>query len=169
MQERLRALFAEYDTFHRNPINQLTHKIAIPLIFFNAVAMLDWLHLVPVSGLPNGVLTVADVALVFVGIWYLKTDFKLGSITLVALIACLAVGWVTPVWLVVLAGIAGWIIQLLGHLVWEKNAPNFTRNGIQSLVGPLYFIALYTGDWVAPQTAAGPLVASQASHDGAAR
>jgi uncharacterized membrane protein YGL010W len=161
MNEKLRGFFAEYDTFHRNPINQLTHKIAIPLIFFNAVAMLDWLRLVPVSSLPNGSLTVADVALVVVGVWYLKTDFKLGFITLVFLVACVAIGWVTPVWVVVFAGIAGWIIQLLGHLVWEKNAPNFTRNGIQSLVGPLYFIALYTGDWVAPQAAVGSLAAIQ--------
>lgn len=159
MKDKLRALFAEYDTYHRHPTNQLTHKIAIPLIFFNAIAMLDWLPLAPVAALPNGVLTAADLALVPVGIWYLRADLKLGLLTLIGLLACLPIGWVTPVWAVILAGIVGWIIQLLGHLVWEKKAPNFTRNGIQSLVGPIYFIALYTGDWAVPAAAAAPLAA----------
>ena len=39
---------------------------------------------------------------------------------------------------------------MAGHLVWEKKAPNFTRNAIQALVGPIYFLALATGDWRMP-------------------
>jgi len=43
--------------------------------------------------------------------------------------------------------IGAWAIQLAGHAVWEKRSPAFTRNLLQALVGPLYFVAILLGDW----------------------
>lgn len=145
-------LFEEYDTYHTHPLNQLTHKIGIPLIFFNAIAMLDWIVLyAPAStGLAFPGVTVAQFVLIACSIWYLRMSIRLGLITVATLWAFMVIGWYTPVWAVIVAGIAGWAVQFAGHIVWEKSAPNFARNGIQSLVGPIYFIALATGDWRAP-------------------
>jgi uncharacterized membrane protein YGL010W len=45
MTPRLIELFKEYESGHRHPTNQLTHKVAIPVILFHIIAMLDWIHL----------------------------------------------------------------------------------------------------------------------------
>ena len=50
MNPKLIALFQEYAADHRHPINQLTHKIAIPLIVFHVIAMLDWVTLLSFPG-----------------------------------------------------------------------------------------------------------------------
>ncbi len=44
-------------------------------------------------------------------------------------------------------------MQMAGHLVWEKKAPTFTKNALQALVGPIYFLALQLGAWRAPHAA----------------
>ena len=150
MKPKLEGLFVEYDDFHRHPTNRLTHKIAIPLILFNALAMFDWVALVPIPGSPGWSLTLAHILLVAAGAWYLAMSIKLGAIMTAALLGILALGWGASVSLVLLAGAAGWLIQFAGHYVWEKKAPNFMTNAIQALVGPVYFVALLTGDWKPP-------------------
>jgi len=40
--------------------------------------------------------------------------------------------------------------QLAGHVVWEKNSPAFLQNLLQALVGPLFFVAVLTGEWPRP-------------------
>lgn len=148
MKPRLRDLFVEYDACHQHPMNRLTHKVGVPLIFFNALAMLDWVRLVPLPGLP-GELTLGHLALLGSCAWYLAMSARLGVILTIAFAALLAVGRVTPAGWTLAAGAAGWVVQLLGHKVWEKNSPNFTTNMIQALVGPIFLVALATGDWPA--------------------
>jgi uncharacterized membrane protein YGL010W len=150
VNSRLVALFHEYDDYHRDPMNRLTHKIAIPLIFFNAIAMLDWIGLFVLPGASGVVLSAAHVAIFLSIVWYVRHCPKLSVLLAASFVAMLAIGGYTPWWLVIFLGIAGWVLQLMGHLVWEKNAPNFMRNGIQALVGPAYFLAIAVGDWQAP-------------------
>jgi uncharacterized membrane protein YGL010W len=152
---RLVELFREYDQYHLDPINRLTHKIAIPLIFFNAIAMLDWLRLVALPAAPQFPLTAAHIAIVWSLVWYVRMSPKMSVLLALSFAGMLVAGWYTPVWLVVVLGVAGWVIQLLGHVIWEKKAPNFMRNGIQALVGPIYFLAITLGDWTAPPARAG--------------
>ena len=56
MSPTLQRLFVEYADSHRHPTNRLTHKIAIPMIVFHIIAMLDWVKLVilPVAGSRTG-------------------------------------------------------------------------------------------------------------------
>ncbi len=144
MRPALRTLFQEYDRCHQHPTNRLTHKIAIPLIVFHVVAMLNWVWLVSMPGIH---LSLAHLGIVLAGAWYLRMSLKLGTLMILALLAALAVATVTPFWIVMGAAIIGWAIQMAGHLVWEKRSPAFLTNLLQALVGPLYFIALVTGDW----------------------
>lgn len=141
------ALFDEYYSSHQHPINRLTHKIAIPVIILHIVAMLDWVKLVAVPALPGGVLTLGMVAWVLVGIWYLKSDVKLGLVVLAFMAACLPVGRLMPVWSVVAIAAFGWLVQLAGHAVWEKKSPSFLTNLVHALVGPLFFVAVLFGDY----------------------
>lgn len=153
MNPKLIALFHEYAEAHRHPTNQLTHKIAIPLIVFHIIAMLDWVALV---ALPGGfVVTLAMPVLAAAAVWYLRMSPKLGVLMVIASIACIPLGRLLPGVAVIAIAAAGWLIQLAGHVVWEKKSPSFLTNLVHALVGPVFFIAKLTGDWPA-KTAAAP-------------
>lgn len=147
---RLQALFEDYASSHQHPTNRLTHKVAIPFIVLHIVAMLDWVKLVSVPVLPGGVLTLGLVAWALAAVWYVRSDVKLGLMVSAAMALCFPLGRVlseVSVWLVVAIAVSGWLIQLAGHAVWEKKSPSFLTNLVHALVGPLFFVALLTGDY----------------------
>ncbi|MCY1074717.1 Mpo1 family 2-hydroxy fatty acid dioxygenase [Archangium lansingense] len=160
LKPQTQALFDEYISAHQHPTNRLTHKLAIPLIVLHIVAMLDWVRLVPVPFLPGGSLTLAFVAWVLTSIWFLRADAKLGLIVSVATALCIPLGRLLPTGVVIAIAIGGWLVQLAGHAVWEKKSPSFLTNLVHALVGPLFFVALLTGDYkIAPQIQAAPQTA----------
>ena len=144
LKPALHSLFVDYELSHQHPTNRLTHKVAIPLIVFHTIAMLDWVPLI--SG-PGFTLTLAHLAILGGVAWYLRMNVKLGLLMAVFLGLCLPLGWVTPRPVVVAIAISGWLVQLAGHVVREKKSPAFLRNLLQALVGPLFFVAIVTGDW----------------------
>lgn len=140
MRPALVRLFEEYAESHRHPMNRLTHKVAIPLIVFQVIAMLDW---IPIAG---GV-TAGHVAAALAVAWYLAMSPKLGLLLAVFFAVCFPIAAVTPKPVVLAIAVVAWIIQLAGHYVWEKKSPAFLANVVQTLVGPIFFVALLTGDW----------------------
>lgn len=140
MKPTLVAHFEEYADYHRHPTNQLTHKIAIPLIVFQIVAMLDWVPLF-------GPVTLAHVVYVATVAWYATLHLKLAVVMALAYGICFPIGWATPKLAVVAIGVFAWIVQLAGHSIWEKRRPAFVTNLLQVFIGPLFFAALLTGDW----------------------
>ncbi len=146
------ALFDDYFSSHQHPINRLTHKVAIPLIVLHIVAMLDWVPLVSLPVIPGGAFTLGMVAWLLATLWYLRADLKLGLIVSAGTALCLPLGRMLPVWAVIAIAASGWLVQLAGHVVWEKKSPSFLTNLVHALVGPLFFVALLTGDYsVKPQ------------------
>jgi len=136
--------FRLYDEYHQNATNRLTHKIAIPLIVFHILAMLTWIPL----GSPFGhALTLAHVVYVAAIAWYLALDARLGLLMALAYAVCFPLAAVTPKIVVVIVAIVGWLVQLAGHVVWEKRQPAFLTNLLQALIGPLYFVAVLVGLW----------------------
>ncbi|MDY7226819.1 DUF962 domain-containing protein [Hyalangium rubrum] len=158
LNPRLLALFDDYASSHQHPTNRLTHKVAIPLIVLHIVAMLDWVHLFAVPALPGGSLTLGHVAWALATLWYLRADVKLGLIVAAAMALCFPLGRMLPMWSVVAIAVGGWLVQLAGHAVWEKKSPSFLTNLVHALVGPLFFVAMLTGDYslkpqqIAPST-----------------
>ena len=144
MNPSMRALMEDYADFHQHPMNRLTHKVAIPLIVFHIIAMLDWISLTQVGDLT---LTLAYPTYILGCAWYLKMSPKIGVILSILYALCFPIAWVTPRYVVVLIAIIGWLIQLAGHVVWEKRSPAFLTNLLQALVGPAFFVALLTGDF----------------------
>ena len=140
MKPQLIAHFEEYAAYHRHPMNRLTHKIAIPLIVFHMIAMLDWVRLC-------GPLTLAHVVYAGTVAWYATLDLRLAGVMALACAICFPVGWVTPKLAVLAIAVFAWIIQLAGHVVWEKRQPAFVTNLLQAFIGPLFFAAILTGDW----------------------
>jgi uncharacterized membrane protein YGL010W len=151
MNPKLHALMAEYTDCHRHPINRLTHKIAIPFIVFHILAMLSWVPLATVAGVA---LHAGHVGWLIAVAWYLTMHLRLGLILAVLFGLCLPLAAVVPKPAVIAIAAVGWLVQLAGHVVWEKRQPAFLRNLLQALVGPLYFVALLTGDWKVDGSAA---------------
>ena len=156
LKPQVLALFEDYASSHQHPTNRLTHKVAIPLIVLHIVAMLDWVRLVEVSALPGGALTFGHVAWALATVWYLRADVKLGALVSGGMLLCFPLGHALPVWSVVAIAAGGWLVQLAGHVVWEKKSPSFLTNLVHALVGPLFFVALLTGDYAVKQDAVAP-------------
>lgn len=147
LNPRLLALFDDYAASHQHPTNRLTHKVAIPIIVLHIVAMLDWVPLVALPAVPGGALTLGMVAWLLATLWYLRADLKLGLIVSAGTVLCFPLGRMLPVWAVIALAVGGWLIQLAGHALWEKKSPSFFTNLVQALVGPLFFVAVLTGDY----------------------
>ena len=153
LKPQTQALFDEYIYAHQHPTNRLTHKVAIPLIVLHIVAMLDWVRLVSVPALPGGSLTLAYVAWALASIWFLRADARLGLIVSLFAALCIPLGRLLPTGAVIAIAVVGWLVQLAGHAVWEKKSPSFLTNLVHALVGPLFFVALLTGDYKLPAQA----------------
>jgi uncharacterized membrane protein YGL010W len=147
LDPRLAAWFQDYADSHRHPMNRLTHKIAIPLIVFHIVAMLDWVKLVEIPGLGGYALSLGHLGVLAAIGWYASLSPRLAGVMALFLALCFPVAWVTPVWAVVAIAVVAWSVQLAGHSVWEKNRPAFLKNLGHALIGPVFFAALVTGDW----------------------
>lgn len=147
LNPRLQALFDDYASSHQHPTNRLTHKVAIPVIVLHIVAMLDWVKLVALPVIPGGALTLGMVAWLLATAWYLRADLKLGLIVSIGTALCFPLGRLLPVWAIIAIAVSGWLIQLAGHAVWEKKSPSFLTNLVHALVGPMFFVALLTGDY----------------------
>lgn len=140
----LAALFRDYAAAHRHPTNVWIHKIAIPLIVFQVIAMADW---IPLAHLPGVRVSVAHVAYLLAVAWYLRLDVELGLWMAALFALCFPLGWLTPRPLVVALAVTAWVAQLAGHSVWEKHQPAFLHNLAHALVGPAYFVATALGRW----------------------
>jgi uncharacterized membrane protein YGL010W len=148
-------LFTEYAECHRHPTNRLTHKIAIPLIVFHIVAMLDWVHLFTLPG--GWTVTLAQPIFLVAAAMWIGWDVKAGIVVSLVSLLAFPLGAVTPKAVVVGIALVGWLVQLAGHLVWEKKQPAFFRNLLQALVGPLFFVAVLLGEWpLRAKAGAGP-------------
>lgn len=148
MKPTLQRFFDDYAADHRHPLNRLTHKVAIPLIVFHIIAMLDWVKLPLPSLQIAGVVLQASlghVAWLAAVAWYLTLHAPLALLMAVLMAACFPLGAVTPKPVVVGVAIVGWLVQLAGHSVFEKNRPAFLKNILQALIGPLFFVAVMLG------------------------
>jgi uncharacterized membrane protein YGL010W len=143
----LAAHFALYADYHRHPVNRLTHKLAIPLIVFHVIAMLGWVVIAAPHGHP---LTLAHLVYAAVVAWYLRLDVRLGILTALLYGICFPLAEVTSRPLVLGIAAFGWLVQLAGHVIWEKRSPAFFTHFLQALIGPLFFVATWVGLWPAP-------------------
>ncbi len=133
-----------YDAYHKNAMNKMTHFVGIPLIMFAILMALSWIQ-IPIGAytLTGGVVLAA-----FIMAYYVALDPGLAGGMLVVLVPMLylaylgaEIAWVAGIGLFLGTFVFGWIMQLVGHSVFEKRRPAFTDNLIQLLIGPLFFVA----------------------------
>jgi uncharacterized membrane protein YGL010W len=138
MSPTLRTHFADYASHHQTTGNRLCHSIGIPLIVFSLIALL---RLVPLMTVGGHTITLAEVVIVAATLYYLTLDAVLAVGMLAYSVASLFVGRSLP-WRVSLGlFVFGWILQFVGHYVYEKRSPAFLKNLTHLLVGPLWILA----------------------------
>jgi uncharacterized membrane protein YGL010W len=136
-QAALTALFDDYTRAHRHPLNRACHKAAIPLIVLTTVAMVDWIPLGEVAGFR---LTAAMPAVLLCAAWYVHMDRRMGLLVSLLFALCIPLGRLLPVPAVLLVSALAWVVQFIGHFVYEKKQPSFFTNLVHALVGPIYFL-----------------------------
>ncbi len=140
-------LFADYASAHATRGNRRCHLVGIPLIVFSIVLALSRVPLAARSeGAFSGPWTAAELAIVAATAAALFLDAAAAALFFIFLVAsdlvCRAIpAWTSPRWAILLAAalfVLGWVFQLVGHAVYEKNRPAFLRNLSHLLVGPLW-------------------------------
>jgi uncharacterized membrane protein YGL010W len=138
----LASHFADYAAFHQTPGNRECHMVGIPLIVFTLIAMLAR---VPLFALGGFTVTLAELLIVAVTAYYLTMDKALALVMLAASAAFAAAGRFMPFSASLALFVLGWVLQFVGHYVYEKKSPAFFRNFTHLLVGPLWILAKVSG------------------------
>ena len=141
MSPQLRAHFADYAAFHATPGNQACHYVAVPLIVLTVFALLAQVPLATVGGFT---VTLAEVLIVLATAYYLTLDVPLAVMMLIASIVCAWAGRSIPPMAALAVFAAAWVLQFVGHYVYEHRSPAFFRNVAHLLVGPLWVLAKAT-------------------------
>jgi uncharacterized membrane protein YGL010W len=137
----LRTHFADYASHHQTAGNQLCHSVGIPMIVFSLLALL---HQVPLAAAGGYAFTLAEALVVVATLYYLTLDAALAAGMLAFSAAGIYLGRGLP-WTVSLGlFVFGWILQFVGHYVYEKRSPAFLKNLTHLLVGPLWILAKAT-------------------------
>lgn len=137
---KLTASLKQYEAFHRTPGNQLTHFVGIPMIFISIFGILSQ-FLVGRSeffGSPLFRLDGGSIALGFVIVWYLLLDLRVGFSFSFFALGAYFIGRTIPLGVLIAFFVVGWIIQYIGHGVYEKKSPAFYTNLKHLLIGPLW-------------------------------
>jgi uncharacterized membrane protein YGL010W len=142
MSPALRSHFADYARFHATSGNQACHSVGIPIIVFAILAMLAHVSVAPVGGF---MLTAAELLLAAITIYYLTLDAVLALLMLLVASVFVAAGRHVPLLPALSLFVIGWILQFVGHYVYEKKAPAFFQNLTHLLVGPLWILAKAVG------------------------
>lgn len=142
MSPVLKAHFADYAAFHGTPGNQACHYVGIPLI---VLTIFSFLAQVPIGHVGGFALTLAELLIVAVTVYYLTLDATLALLMLLASVVLDAAARPIPPLVAVGLFVLGWVFQFVGHYVYEKRSPAFFRNVTHLLVGPLWILAKATG------------------------
>jgi uncharacterized membrane protein YGL010W len=142
MTEALRTHFADYAAFHRTAGNKACHAVGIPIIVLASLALLARVPLLALGGFE---LTLAEVVVALFVAYYLTLDATLGLVMLAAYAALDAAGRLLTPTMALGLFVFGWILQGVGHWVYEKNSPAFFRNFVHLAVGQLWILAKALG------------------------
>jgi len=129
----IRALFADYASYHRTKGNKAFHRVGIPLIMLTLIGMLVRVH---VAGRVDAAMILIAVAEVY----YLLAEWRLALAMLAVSVAFYFIGAAIPLWLNAALFVLGWIFQFIGHSVYEHRNPAFFRNFTHLLIGPLWIL-----------------------------
>lgn len=127
------SLFSDYATYHRTPGNKWFHRFGIPFIMLGGFGLLARLALAPYVDAAVLLIAVATVV-------YFILDWRLAALMLIVSAAFYFAANALPLWFNVSIFVIGWILQFVGHSVYEKRQPAFLTNAMHLLIGPLWIL-----------------------------
>lgn len=131
--KRIDYLLSDYASYHRTAGNIYCHFFGIPLIIYGILAMLQLIKVGPI--------TAAELLIVGTSVFYFRLDIRLAAAMLaLSLTLDFAAHAISSVPVAVAAFVGGWILQAVGHAVYEKRSPAFTKNLLHLLVGPIFIL-----------------------------
>ena len=142
MTQALRSHFDDYAAFHRTAGNKACHAFGIPIIVLASFALLARVPLFALGGLE---VTLAELVVVLFVAYYLTLDASLAGLMLAGYAALDLAGRFIPPWPALGLFAFGWILQGVGHWVYEKNSPAFFRNFVHLAIGQLWILAKAVG------------------------
>jgi uncharacterized membrane protein YGL010W len=149
----------DYTQGHGDRVNGVMHVIGNPIIFIGVVLPLC---LVPVTLLGVDI-SVAPILVIPALLLWMSWDFGLGLGIAVAAVLLLWLATtiannvtVVSMWIIaVTLFVLGWVLQIIGHQVFEGKRPTAINNPVQSLIAPMYMMAkLYVALGFRPDLAA---------------
>ncbi len=133
---RVDQLLAHYGESHQQPVNELIHFIAIPLIMLSLLGMMFALHpWVAYVFMAASMVYYLRLSLVFLGAMVLWTAILLALVHAMGERAL-------PMSLVIFVG--AWILQFVGHKL-EGKKPSFFEDIQYLWVGPLFVLSKLFG------------------------
>jgi len=129
----LSSLFVDYAAYHKTPGNKWFHRFGIPMIMLSLLGMLARVPIAPY-------IDAAIVLIVIAAIVYFMLDWRLAMLMLLVSAVFYFAGAALPFWLNVALFVLGWILQFVGHSVYEKRQPAFLTNALHLLIGPLWIL-----------------------------
>jgi uncharacterized membrane protein YGL010W len=142
MSPALERHFADYAAFHTTRGNKACHAFGIPIIVLGSLALLGRVPLFTAGGFT---VTVAEASIVVLTLYYLRLDVSLAPLMLAAYALLDALGRSIPPAAALGLFVFGWVLQGVGHYVFEKKSPAFFRNVAHLAVGQLWILAKAVG------------------------
>jgi uncharacterized membrane protein YGL010W len=133
----IHALFDDYASYHRTAGNKAFHRAGIPMIMLTLIGMLTRVPLLRAGEVE------VDAAMLLIAaatLYYVLLEWRMAAAMLVVSVAFYFAGRALPMSVNVAFFVLGWILQFVGHSVYEKRQPAFFRNFVHLLVGPLWIL-----------------------------
>lgn len=130
--KKIDAYFKDYEAYHHTSGNKITHLYGVSLIIVSLFGLLHRWH------------PAVAIALFVIGnAFYLKLNLRLGLSMVASTGIFYGLGLLLNNEVLWSFFILGWVLQGVGHFVFEKRSPAFTKNFIHILVGPAYLQNYY--------------------------
>ena len=130
--QNIQALFADYASYHQTRGNKWFHRFGIPMIMLTLIGMLVRVEVGPIDA--------AMILIALASVYYLVLEWRLGLAMVLVSAAMYIAGAAIPMTVNVALFVVGWILQFIGHSVYEKKQPAFFRNFVHLLIGPLWIL-----------------------------
>lgn len=126
----LEKYFSSYSEYHKTPGNKRTHYLGIPMILFSTFGLF--------AALGVGWWNLGFALWVGGTIFYLRLDWKRAVPFSILTLALYWTSLWVPLWIHGMLFVGGWVLQGIGHYVYEKKSPAFLTNLSHLFVGPFW-------------------------------
>lgn len=127
----LEAQFCEYESYHRNSVNERLHCLGVPMIVVGILGFFTFLQL---SDRVDGGLVLWAIAGGYYSVRGRQLGLMFAGLLFLGYLAARELSLST----LVASFVVGWVVQGVGHVRYERNRPAFLKNLEHLLIGPLW-------------------------------